>query len=491
MNLGKTIFNALWIVSGFVFCACSDMRDTASQVNVLPGIYPDYCGVTVPSNIAPLNFCMEDEEYTSMEVHVKGSVKGEMESEGDYADFDIDEWHSLLSDNRGGKLSITVTAEKDGKWMRFLPFDIYISKTPIKEWGITYRLVAPGYEIYGKQGIFQRCLSDFTESAIYITTEVAGTCVNCHTPNATNPDEFVMHIRGEKGATIIRHNGKDDYMKSKNDSLGGPMVFPNWHPTGKYIAFSTNETQQIFHVTAKKRIEYFDTKSDIFIYNPQSHTAIVDPRLATEDNLENCPVFSPDGHTVYYITAPYLDPKKYYDKSRYSLCRIGFNPDNGSFGEQVDTLVSAARIGKSISWPRPSYDGRYLMFTTLDYGYFSIWHPEADLWLLDLKTGKSWPLSDANSDDTDSFHNWSKSGGWFLFTSRREDALYTRIYFAMVDSNGRSTKPFLLPQRNPREDNLLRMFSYNTPDFTIKKVEVKDMRRNINSKQRTEWKVEN
>ena len=81
MNLGKTIFNALWIVSGFVFCACSDMRDTASQVNVLPCIYPDYCGVTVPSNIAPLNFCMEDEEYTSMEVHVKGSVKGEMESD--------------------------------------------------------------------------------------------------------------------------------------------------------------------------------------------------------------------------------------------------------------------------------------------------------------------------------------------------------------------------------------------------------------------------
>lgn len=131
------------------------------------------------------------------------------------------------------------------------------------------------------------------------------------------------------------------------------------------------------------------------------------------------------------------------------------------------------------------------MFTTLDYGYFSIWHPEADLWLLDLKTGDMHALTDANSDDTDSFHNWSKSGGWYLFTSRREDALYTRIYFAMVDSQGKSTKPFLLPQRNPKEDNLMRMFSYNTPDFTNRKLEVKDMRMNINSKKRVEWKVGN
>ena len=474
-----------------VMTSCNRNNDVAENVHALPEIYPDYRGVTVPWNIAPLNFCMTDDEYSSMEVRVKGALKGEMICEGDYADFDIDEWHRLLNDNKGGKVNVSVSAQKNGKWMTFLPFDIYISAIPINEWGITYRLVAPGYEIYGKQGIFQRCLSDFSESAIYQTTEVTGTCVNCHTPNATNPDDFVMHIRGEKGTTLIRHNGKDDYMKSRNDSLGGPMVFPSWHPTGKYIAFSTNETQQIFHSRAKKRIEYFDVKSDIFIYNPETHTALVDPRLATQEQMENCPVFAPDGQSIYFITATYRDPKRYYDQSRYSLCRIGFNPDTGTLGERIDTLVSAATMGKSISWPRPSYDGRYLMFTTLDYGYFSIWHPEADLWLLDLKTGDMHALTDANSDDTDSFHNWSKSGGWYLFTSRREDALYTRIYFAMVDSQGKSTKPFLLPQRNPKEDNLLRMFSYNTPDFTNRKLEVKDMRMNINSKKRVEWKVGN
>ncbi len=111
----------------------------------------------------------------------------------------------------------------------------------------------------------------------------------------------------------------------------------------------------------------------------------------------------------------------------------------GKLGEKVDTLISAVALGKSITWPRPSYDGRYLMFTTLDYGYFSIWHPEADLWLLDLKTGKAHALDAANSDDSDSFHNWSKSGGWYVFTSRREDGLYTRIYLASVDRQGHSS----------------------------------------------------
>lgn len=486
-NIRQYIFVA--VIFHILFTGCSREKVTADSVDELPVIYPDYIGVTIPPNIAPLNFCMEDEEFTAMTVNVKGSVKGEMETVGDYADFDIDEWHRIVEDNRGGKLTVTVTAERDGRWMRFKPFDMFIDNVPIKEWGITYRLVAPGYEIYGNQGLFQRCLSDFTETAIYKTTEVPGTCVNCHTPNATNPDDFTLHIRGEKGATLIRHNGKDDWMKSRNDTVGGPMVFPYWHPTGRYIAFSTNETQQYFHSQARKRIEYFDVMSDIFIYCPDTHNAIIDPRLATKEQMENCPVFSPDGRTMYYITAPYRAPKKYYDKSRYSLCRIGFNPDNGTLGQQVDTLVSAEVMGKSISWPRPSYDGRYLMFTTLDYGYFSIWHPEADLWLLDLKTGNTHALTDANSNDADSFHNWSKSGGWYLFTSRRDDGLYTRIYLAAVDSHGRSTKPFLLPQRRPREDNFRRMYSYNTPDFTLRKVEIKNMRSNINTSRHVMWKA--
>ena len=97
--------------------SCNRNKDVAENVHALPEIYPDYRGVTVPWNIAPLNFCMTDDEYSSMEVRVKGALKGEMICEGDYADFDIDEWHRLLNDNKGGKVNVSVSAEKNGKWM--------------------------------------------------------------------------------------------------------------------------------------------------------------------------------------------------------------------------------------------------------------------------------------------------------------------------------------------------------------------------------------
>ena len=110
------------------------------------------------------------------------------------------------------------------------------------------------------------------------------------------------------------------------------------------------------------------------------------------------------------------------------------------------------------------------MYTQTDWGYFSVWHPEADLWLLDLKTGESRPLSEVNSPRAESLHTWNVNSHWFLFTSRRDDALYTRIYFASIDEQGRATKPFMLPQRNPKEYYRELLYSFNTPDFTSRPV---------------------
>lgn len=80
-------------------------------------------------------------------------------------------------------------------------------------------------------------------------------------------------------------------------------------------------------------------------------------------------------------------------------------------------------MGKSVSFSRPSYDGKYLMFTMSDYGNFSIWHKEADLWLVDLNTGISRSLTEVNSNDVESYHNWSSNSRWFVFSSRRIDGL--------------------------------------------------------------------
>ena len=112
------------------------------------------------------------------------------------------------------------------------------------------------------------------------------------------------------------------------------------------------------------------------------------------------------------------------------------------------------------------------MVTLADYGYFSIWHKESDLWLLEVATGRMLPLEDANSPDADSYHNWSAGSHWFVFTSRRENGLYSLLYLSCVDEEGKATKPFLLPQKNPKAYYLNSVYSYNTPDFTSRSVEL-------------------
>ncbi len=442
------------------------------QANQLPKIYPDYIGVTVPATIAPLNFNVEDIDVESVNVVVEGSKIGELQSEGDYANFDIDEWHHLLAQNRGGDLKVTVYVEKNGNWTQYQDFDIHVSLYELNDWGLTYRRIAPGYEVYGKLGIYQRNLSNFEETAILENTAAPGACLNCHTANRTNPDQFTFHVRGDHGATLVSQNGKREWLKAKNDSLKGSMVYPYWHPSGTYCAYSTNTTHQSFHAVKDERIEVFDQASDVFVYQPATHKLILDSLLMTKDHYETYPVFSSDGKTLYFCSSTAEPIPSGYKDIKYNICKIGFDAAMGKFGNKVDTIFNARELGKSATHPRPSYDGRYIMFTMSDYGCFPIWHKEADNWLLDLKTGLARPMTAANSRNTDSWHNWSRDSHWFVFTSRRGDGLYTRLYLACIDDKGNVCKPFLLPQRNPKKyyDELLD--SYNTPDFTSKPVEL-------------------
>lgn len=385
------------------------------QANQLPKIYPDYIGVTVPATIAPLNFNVEDIDAESVNVVVEGSKIGELQSEGDYANFDIDEWHHLLAQNRGGDLKVTVYVEKKGNWTQYKDFDIHVSPYALDDWGVTYRRIAPGYEVYGKLGIYQRNLSNFEETAILENTAAPGACLNCHTANRTNPDQFTFHVRGDHGATLVSQNGKREWLKAKNDSLKGSMVYPYWHPSGKYCAYSTNTTHQSFHAVKDERIEVFDQASDVFVYQPSPHELILDSLLMTKDHYETYPVFSPDGKTLYFCSSTAEPIPSGYKNIKYNICKIGFNAATGKFGNQVDTIFNARELGKSATHPRPSYDGRYIMFTMSDYGCFPIWHKEADNWLLDLKTEQARPMTAANSRNTDSWHNWSKDSHWFVF----------------------------------------------------------------------------
>jgi Tol biopolymer transport system component len=465
--------------------ACDEKVSDARQETAQPQIYPDYVGVTIPVNIAPLNFCMADEAALRIDAVITDRHGHELHSQsssllwerdGDGAvDFDIDDWHSLLDGNRGDSLTVTVSAKYDDGWHTYRPFSIYVSPDSI-DYGLCYRLIEPGYEVWSKMGIYERDLSSFDERPLIENTQFEG-CVNCHSFNRGNPADMSLHIRGPHGATLLRQsNSPIVAYNTKTPQTLGLCVYPYWHPSGRYIAYSTNTTRQLFHSADRNRIEVFDEASDLQVYDVEKNELILSPLLKQDSIFETYPVFSADGRSLYFCAAhsPLSTLTSQLNKIHYSLCRIDFDPATGTFGDQIDTLINASissprggQEGVSISFPRPSYDGRFLCYTLSDYGQFSIWHHEADLWLLDLVTGERRPMTEANSDDTESFHNWSTNSRWLVFSSRRDDGLFTRPYFCHVDAEGRVTKAFMLPQRNPRRFYRDRFFSFNVPDFII------------------------
>ncbi len=442
--------------------AVKDARQEASQ----PAIYPDYVGVTVPVNIAPLCFCMADEEALLVDAVITDSHGHSLHAQGkESVDFGLNDWHALLAQNGGDSLMVTVSAKYEDGWHSYRPFSLHISPDSIDH-GICYRLIEPGYEVWSKMGIYERDLSTFDERALIENTQFEG-CVNCHSFNRGNPTDMSLHIRGGHGATLLRHNDSPlTAFNTQTDQTLGLCVYPYWHPSGRYIAYSSNLTSQLFHVAHRNRIEVFDTASDVLVYDVETNELLLCPQLRQDSVYETYPVFSPDGRSLYFCAARALpEGNMQLDSVRYNLCRIDFDPATGGFGNRIDTLIHAEAQHKSVSFPRPSYDGRFLCYTLSDYGQFSIWHHEADLYLLDLSTGQSRPMTAANSPDTESFHNWSTNSRWMVFSSRRDDGLYTRPYICHVDAQGRVGKPFMLPQQNPRRFYRERFFSFNAPDF--------------------------
>ena len=460
--------------------ACNNLPENVTKVDHLPVIFPDYKDVTIPADIAPLNFNIVG-RVDAVDVVLEGSKEGKIHSNGDYADFDIDEWHQLTQRNIGGNIRVTVCVEKDGKWTQYKDFFLHISPYRLDDYGVTYRLIPPGYEVGGEIGIYQRNIHNFDETAILEEKAVPGNCINCHTPNRTNPKMFTSQMRSEHGGTLVQIDGVQKWYNTKTDSTKAAGSYAYWHPKGRYIAYSTNDVRQSFFVGRHQPIEVFHNFGNIILFDTKTGELVLDNKLQTPDWLEIFPAFSADGKTMYYSTSKVCDVPTEYRKVKCSLVAIPFNAKNGTFGTKVDTLLNGPKTNSSYLHARPSYDGKWLMFTKCSRSNFSIVQPDADLWIMNLKTRQSWPLTGVNSPCTESYHNWSSNSRWFVFSSKRGDGIYTKLYFSSIDDKGHATKPFLLPQKNPWEYYHRLFKAYNVPDFTKTKVDfdVKEAQRQL------------
>lgn len=460
-----------YILSILLFAMGCTSKSAKKQLKAYPPIFPDYKNVTVPSNIAPLNFYVEGAtalhaEFCHNQV-VLFSVDGT-----DEIQIPKNKWLEALKQCQNGKLEVYVSewnsAAPDG--VAYRPFVIYVSPDKIDPW-IAYRLIPPGYELWNHMGIFQRSLETFNEKNIVSNEQNNKGCINCHSFCNYSPDNMLFHARGQKGTTVLVRNKKVSRLDLKTLPPYFSGTYPCWHPNEQFIAFSNNTTHQAFYDKSHDKVEVYDLASDLMIYDLEQHKVLTDNRFTDSLHWETFPAFSPKGNYLYFCRAIAKLMPKEYKELKYALLRVPFNAVTGELGEPIDTLYNPTQKGGSASFPRISPDGKHLLFTESDCATFPIWHKEADLKMINLESGKEEDTSLLNSKETDSYHSWSSNGRWIIFSSRRIDGRYTRLFIAHMDKKGKFGKPFLLPQKSATS-NTLQLESYNIPEFIQEEVKL-------------------
>lgn len=510
----------LFLLVSMLLAACSSptVPTSYSESKQALHIYPDYADVTVPVNIAPLTFHIDDD--ASDYVTLFEAADASWTVGGRDVCPTAKQWRAMTSkalQAADGRLSVSVFMQASDGWKRFKPFTITVMPDSIDPY-ISYRLISPSYVTYEDLSLNQRCLETYDESLIYgnmiNSDEHNGQCINCHHTQWYNPNRLQFHVRQHLGGTVIAYDGKVQKINLKTDSTLSAGVYPTWHPTKPWIVYSTNMTGQSFHTRDPQKIEVQDTKSNLIFYNLETNE--VTPITRDTTDLDCFPFWSPDGKYIYYVSAHWerrdtvnLDFEliKNYKDVQYNLYRKAFDERTLTFGPR-ELVYNAVARNRSVTLPRISPDGRWLMFTQGQFGVFHIWHSDADLYLADLTRiepdidapsplpGRNEtklthedslrvqaaeaiplpafirPITEANSPDVDSYHSWSRNGRWVVFSSRRVDGNFTRPFITYFKADGTFTKPFELPQADPQYHRTF-LRSYNIPEFMAGPVSIR------------------
>jgi hypothetical protein len=431
----------------------------------LPRLFPDYVGITLPPNVAPLNFRIQ-EAGTAYRVELRATRGTPITLSSPNATMRMPPkaWADLLRANTGELFfwDISVRTTSSG-WTRFLTVTNRIAREAIDGW-LAYRLHKPIFNFYLHLGIYQRDLKSFRQTPIIENKSFQGGCLNCHTPLDRNPSTFAFDIRAHRGESpMILVNSNQACRVNRT------MGYLAWHPSGRRLAFSANRLSLFFHTRGETQ-EVYDGNSDLGIYHLDANTLVFPPAVAAPDRNENWPAWSPDGRYLYFSSAV-PRPREKLHQVRYDLMRVGFDIQTAQFG-QPELMISEAQTGLSVCQPKVSPDGRWLLVTLCPCGSFPIHQPRSDLWVMDLATRKLRRL-EINSDRADTWHSWSSNSRWVVFSSKRIDGLFARPHFSYVDEHGTFHKPFVLPQEDPTFYGYC-LQTFNVPELMQGPVRVKE-----------------
>ena len=161
-RLFKNILPAAAILLALAACRGGD-ADTAVDGSEGPlVIYPDYKEVTVPANIAPLNYryAMKGVRKASTTFSLGGRS---VTIRGVAVKWPLRKWKAFLADAAGQTIRVEASALVDGRPVTDA-WSIQVSEDRLDAY-LTYRLIEPAYQMYNEVSIMERCVEDFRETA--------------------------------------------------------------------------------------------------------------------------------------------------------------------------------------------------------------------------------------------------------------------------------------------------------------------------------------
>lgn len=413
-----------------------------------PRISPDYAGIVLPPNLAPLNFAVQEEGERFL-ARISGNAGKPIEVFSDSPAIVIPprRWRALLEANRGKELRWDVFAEIGGQWQRYGAIANRIAQEEIDPY-LAYRLIPPVYNLWDEVGVYQRNLTTGEESAVLDGKRLDTACVNCHSFCGNDPDQMLIGTRSDLLGkfTLLAKNGHVT-------KLDVPFGYTAWHPSGRIAVYSVNKVRQFFHTAGPAVRDVVDLASSLAYFRIDSGESKQVPGASDERHLTTYPAWSPDGHWLYYCCAAVLwtdrdqVPPEHYAEIKYDLMRISYDLKADRWGSP-QTVLSASETGQSILLPRVSPDGRFLLFCMCSYGCFPVFQPTSDLYLMDLEKG-TYVKPPINSESSESWHSWSSNSRWIAFSSKRQNGAFTRCYLSYVNAAGLAHKPFVVPQADP------------------------------------------
>jgi tetratricopeptide (TPR) repeat protein len=246
-----------------------------------------------------------------------------------------------------------------------------------------------------------------------------------------------------------------DYKKDDGEATFG--LLSQVSPDGRYV-ISTVKDRAVFVATPGIEFSqlFFPIKGILVVYDTVTDTYTALPGADDPAYVQSNPTWSPDGKSIVFArtkvyqkesiagaTSILLDendvPEFIEDQEpfKFDLYRVPFNEGRGGKAEPIE---GASHNGMSNFFAKYSPDGKWIVFTKAEN--YMLLMPDSELYIIPAEGGEARRLR-ANTSRMNSWHSFSSSGRWLVFSSK-VNTPYTQLFLTHIDEEGNSTPPVVL-----------------------------------------------